>query len=671
MGFMWAEDRQRLAYVKAISDVEKSFEEIFKKKKLGFSRRENQRDFAVDIMNCIKDNQILLVQAGVGLGKSMGYIVPIFCTHKNITKFDKIVISTSSIALQQQLLTDINFVSNLLKVDDLKVEVAKGVNNYVCLKALSDYETKNKSAYLRKKLEELKSDMEQKNSVDKSDLIDVGEKIWKNIQLKNNMSCSNCNYSRLCLYKQHLKDLERANIIVTNHAYFVNAAKSNNDIISNADMYVFDEAHKLEDAIRNVDEGIYMFCKIKDDIFYFYDNCFITDNNTFKTMNSLYGLLKNLFNKIEITSINNFNNNVRDENISITDCDKIPINGTKYRKELEGIIRYLNYLIKKAASNYDVISNSKAKSVLKRLEKYFDIFIDLSMGKNSNNIYWADFFDKDKINLGFVSKNDTMAIEKIFGSNKPVVCTSATLLDENGSYNYFKEWLHLNELSGRTIVDGKVYESPFDYKNNSIFYYDTSVSNPKNYKEYIYDLVDRIKNLITITDGKALVLFTAKSTMKKVYDIISKDYFGYNIMMQGQMDNGILCKRFEQDTNSCLFATGSFWEGIDIKGEALSNVIITRLPFSVVDAITESKASKYSSDEAFRVVYLNDMVQKMAQGCGRLIRNKKDKGIVCCLDSRVLKYLDSIKKCTPYVKYTDNIEDIIKFSNKYIKKLKK
>ena len=146
---------------------------------------------------------------------------------------------------------------------------------------------------------------------------------------------------------------------------------------------------------------------------------------------------------------------------------------------------------------------------------------------------------------------------------------------------------------------------------------------------------------------------------------------GYNLIMQDQCDNSILCKKFETDINSCLFATGSFWEGIDIKGEALSNVIITRLPFPVVDAIMEDKASKFSVNESFRMVYLNDMVKKLAQGCGRLIRNNNDKGIICCLDPRVIKYLDAIKNCTPYVNYTNNIDDIISFSDKYIRKLSK
>ena len=142
--------------------------------------------------------------------------------------------------------------------------------------------------------------------------------------------------------------------------------------------------------------------------------------------------------------------------------------------------------------------------------------------------------------------------------------------------------------------------------------------------------------------------------------------------MQGQygVDNSTLCKEFEKDVHSCLFSTG-LWEGIDVKGESLSNVIITRLPFPVVDAVTEAKACKYSSKDAYEEVYENAMLKKLAQAMGRLIRNKTDVGSICILDSRVVEHFDGIKNCTPYVRFTDNINDIIKFFNKKVNKLVK
>ena len=137
MDFMWSEDKYKLKYERALKDVDSFFYVINEKKELGLTYRENQHKFARDIMDAIKENRILLVQAGVGIGKSMGYLVPIFSSFNNVSNFEKVIISTSSIALQQQLLTDINYVSKLLDVK-LKVEVAKGINNYVCLKRVYD-----------------------------------------------------------------------------------------------------------------------------------------------------------------------------------------------------------------------------------------------------------------------------------------------------------------------------------------------------------------------------------------------------------------------------------------------------------------------------------------------------------------------------------------------------
>ena len=668
--FMWKDDKNNLMYDDASRDVDKFILDISKKRRLGFTYRENQHKFAKDIMNAIRDNKILLVQAGVGIGKSMGYLIPVFSTYKNVNHFNKVIISTSNIALQQQLLTDINYLSRLLHIDDIKVEVAKGVHTYVCLKSLDAQLNSSGDSFAKRKFRELEDDISNKKSVDKSELIDIGDRLWKEVQLKNNLSCSKCHYSRTCLYNLHLKELDRANVVITNHAYFVNAIESDNNVVVNADMYVFDEAHEIENAIRNVSEGEFMLYDFKKSIYYFIDNGFISDKNHLELTKNLINHIGILFNKIMRMTSNNFNNNSLLENIKITDCDKISVDGKEYIKYLDEIIKEYSKLIYKLREEncFDSITYRK---YLKYLIRHHNLFVDLKRGKNSKRIYWADFFRQDRINLGFVSKDSREITDKIFGKNIPIVCTSATMLDANGSYNYFKEGLNLNSLAGRSIIDGNVYESPFDYKKNSWFYYDTSVSNPKDYNNYIFDLVDRIKKLISVTDGRTLVLFTAKSTMKKVYSVIANSDFEYKIMMQGDMDNDLLRKKFQNDIKSCLFATGSFWEGIDIKGDALSNVIITRLPFAVTDAIMENKASKYSYENGFKMVYLNDMVQKMAQGCGRLIRNKNDKGVICCLDSRIVKYLDSIKKCIPYVNYTSDINDIVKFSNKYIKKLEK
>ena len=179
-------------------------------------------------------------------------------------------------------------------------------------------------------------------------------------------------------------------------------------------------------------------------------------------------------------------------------------------------------------------------------------------------------------------------------------------------------------------------------------------------------MVVKITQLIKITNGRTLVLFTSKEDMNYVYQNIDKEQFQFEIMVQGGEDsNSKICTDFKNNVKSCLFATGAFWEGIDIKGRSLSQVIITRLPFAPVDAIMDSKG-KYLEEQN---PYIYDMIQKLAQGTGRLIRGMRDVGIVSCLDSRFKKYSDYIESVLPFENYTDKLENVCEFSNQYITNL--
>lgn len=157
------------------------------------------------------------------------------------------------------------------------------------------------------------------------------------------------------------------------------------------------------------------------------------------------------------------------------------------------------------------------------------------------------------------------------------------------------------------------------------------------------------------------MLFTSKSDMNYVYKKIGNKLDDINIYIQNDGSSQDKVKeQFKNDINSVLFSTGIFWEGIDIKGKALSNLIIARLPFPVVDPIMEYKKSKYKN--GFNKVYIPEMLIKLKQGIGRLIRSETDKGIVCILDSRMdAKYQDVIRQSIPIKNFTTDIEEIKKF----------
>ena len=191
------------------------------------------------------------------------------------------------------------------------------------------------------------------------------------------------------------------------------------------------------------------------------------------------------------------------------------------------------------------------------------------------------------------------------------------------------------------------------------------------------ELVIKITELLKITNGRTLVLFTSKSDMNYVYEHLNESNFDFVILLQGQdKSNHQLYNEFEENHTSCLFSTAA-WEGLDVKGISLSNVIIARLPFATDNAIMQYKQNEDSKrnnkknednndNEDKSSIFLNDMLQKLAQGFGRLIRSHKDWGMVCCLDSRFVKYKEYIQRTLPFVNYTDNIDDVCDFSLKHI-----
>ncbi len=621
--------------------------------------------FAKDVMKAIRDKEILLVQAGVGIGKSMGYLIPIFSSYQNISKFENIVISTSNIGLQQQLLTDIHMISKMLGIK-INAAIAKGVNNYACLAKIDEMvatcDGKDKET-----LKDLRRDINSKSTVDRDELLEVSDRVWKQVQIKNRGACSHCNYSRFCFHKDISKEINQADIVITNHNHFAKSVLDNRDFINNADMIVFDEAHKLEDAIRNINSDIMNLEIIKKTLNYYVNNIFDHKNMQDYIVKTIH-LIENFFSVVRKRGSGYFYNNNEEREIKIIDCDKIPFSVDKTENILKEINKRLDKIINQIKiynRNMRYYSDYKVEN----LEKINYLFRDMLQKNQSDNIYWINFYRTNKIEIGYASRSTVDVTNKIFYRDIPIVCTSGTLLDANSSYEYFKKGLSLDEVSpiDKTIVNGHTYASPYNYDENSLFYYDTEIANPKeNYDTYKVQLVDKVSELMKATNGRCLVLFTSKVSMKYVYEHLDMDQFDFDIMMQGQASNAQICQYFEKNVKSCLFATGAFWEGIDIKGKSLCNVIITRLPFANVDAITKGKAQDFKEKDAFRMVYLNDMIQKIAQGTGRLIRDGRDKGIVCCLDSRLESYINIIKQVTPFTKFTNEINDVYEFSSKNI-----
>ena len=383
------------------------------------------------------------------------------------------------------------------------------------------------------------------------------------------------------------------------------------------------------------------------------------------------GTINSLFRKISTSAKREYNRHAA-ENIDVFDSESSSFKCTPTIKEsIETLIKQLEELEEEAVFNSRYNRNKDFLEQINLLQETKQAFKDMvSSIEKQKNVYWAAFLPgtREHIEIQYVPKNiPEIARNLLKNPNYGKVFTSATLTAE-GNYEYFAKGLGIDNKIGNRITTEDPQRSPFNYDENAMLYCPLDLVTPKSHDHdsYLSSISTRIKELLDVTEGRTLVLFTSKSDMREVYNRIKGENKPYNIYIQEDgKDVEALKQSFKEDTTSCLFATGSFWEGIDIKGESLESVIIPKLPFHVVDPIMDAKAEYYAGGS--NAVYLQDMLIKLKQGAGRLIRSETDKGIVSILDSRIKDYGTVVLETLPFTNVTADLDDVKAFAASVLK----
>ena len=643
---------------KLYAEVDTFFENLHKNENLEY--RTVQHTMALDIIDAIKNKEILLMEAGVGSGKSWGYLVPLLYASKNKEDFKGFLISTSSIALQEQLKTEIEKLSKMLDIN-IPITIAKGRNNFICKKRLEDYIKYHEENEILKRIREKVS----AGFIDKENYQDIPNYIWKRINI-NYVNCNNCIYKNTCGYMLKREKWPKSKYVICNHDLLVESLKrDNNDLIlQDPSILVIDEAHNLEDKMRNSYKN--SISKSKLEALILKIDFMISDDDNLEEYenNPIIETLNRVFRMISTKAKYKYRKNAK-EDIAVFDEETSGFDITlSLKEEIIKLNEKLDNFIYDA-SHYKYLDKRLIGSI-NTLKSYASVFKDL-ISDNPQNIYWVSFLanTKDHINLEYVRKDIHKEAARLLSNNNyGKVFTSATMTTGSSDYSYFVNNLGLDGINGIPIIKEYPGESPFDYENNALLYLSDDCISPKSsdHELYLDTIASKVEELINITEGRSLVLFTSKEDMKKVYRKITINSHNFNIMLQtDDVSADALKERFKDDESSVLFATGSFFEGIDIKGEALVNVIITKLPFPVVDPIIEEKANNFK--DGFNEVYLPEMIIKLKQGTGRLIRSSTDKGVVSILDSRYKDYEEVILESLPFKNVTTNIEEVKDFSS--------
>lgn len=650
-------------------EIEEFFNHIQDSKHLQY--RDGQRSMAYSVVDTIKDKQILLIEAGVGIGKSYAYLIPLIQSIKDDDKFKGFIIATSTIALQEQLIRDVNEVFNLLGIDkdSVNVVLAKGKNNYICRKRLNEFlKTSGNEKYAYILDEVIKND-----TIDRKDFEDISDKMWRNFNVR---TCSTmaCPYYADCKISMNHCSYDNAKIVITNQDLLVQDLKKDNDsrLFKDDRVIVIDEAHNLEEKIRNsyvlaidkkyIESLLYrLYYSVSD-----YDEIFLPPQSVFDSLTEFFTRLrasaKNEIRKVD-ESIDNY-----------YDCNRVKFNcGYKLSEATKRVINSIKSCIDEVKLRTVNSVYSINDKVLNELYSIIDVLNDMLKNDKSNNIYWVDFMDAQGkyLHLTYAPKKiDELSSTLLSKHRAGIILTSATLTIGRDNYDYYSKSVGLDKVVGKNVLKEFSEISPYDYERQALLYCPKDISSPRDKDTYLEDISNRIYELISITGGKSLILFTSKSDMNIVYNNVKSKGVDFPLYIQKEGSNvKALKEKFESDISSCLFATGSFYEGIDVKGSSLSQVIIAKLPFPIVDPVIDYKANEYK--DGFYKVYLPDMITKLKQGTGRAIRSEDDTAIISILDPRIhdynVRYNNMVFDSLPFTNVTDDITEVAKFANKKIK----
>lgn len=656
----------------ALRSVEEGVDTLFAEtaqREYGYELRDGQYAMAMEIAEAVSAEHHLIVEAGVGIGKSFAYLAPLLLYHEKL--HEPVAIATSTIALQEQLADDVQRVAQMLQIKEDAL-IAKGQSHYICRKAFED------AGILDTDLKEKMRETIKEGGAERSDFpFVIPENVWEKVCVSrySKQRCrKTCPYVSGCLYNDLRRKMLSAGFIICNQdlmtAHLMHVSDGTEPLLnSGIKLIVVDEAHNLEEKVRSATTRQYTKNQLMRIIngaaaeaerhrdFY--------SGSVGKEVARARTIAGKLFNNLTAQRLKQqkrMAGRPGDSERFFIDDD----NGAfSLIRELANSINELNFDIEISVS----FDSSQRKSVdrmdLEELAKRFSELND----DFSNYILWIENTEKG-IAFSFCPKGTDGLINRLFFQMEHrTILTSATLTGRSGG-TLEEQYAYLIKNTGypcsETAELSEPKESPFNYDSHAMIYYCGDLPHPVRKREKFIEMgTKRLIELLEISNGRALVLFTAKSDMQDVAALLNKEKLPYRIIVQekGASQEKTL-EQFREDTDSVLLGTGAYWEGINVEGVSLSHVVIFRLPFPVPDPIMEYKKSV--SDDYMKEVLVPEMIIKLKQGIGRLIRSEKDTGIVSILDGRLGNssgawYKNTVWDALPIKNRTEDMAEIKRF----------
>ncbi|MHB9038670.1 MAG: ATP-dependent DNA helicase [Armatimonadota bacterium] len=622
----------------------------------GYEYREEQLDMASAVADALLNKGHLIVEAGTGVGKTVGYLMPavIFASGGK-----PVVISTHTINLQGQLVNkDIPLMQQVMTDHPFTAVLMKGRSNFLCLQEL-EHASHSVIYHGDPVFEQLKKWAAETETGDVGEL-DFAFTDWSEVCC-NQDTCRHqeCPYNlEKCFYYKMRRAAEMADIIIANHALFfsdlgLRLTDPKSGILPDYGAVIFDEAHHMEDVASDIFGIEFSNYRIPQ---------LISRIRKRREIDIAPGELEYIL-SLNASLFDSFNN-VRKSEFFFDEM----YGSVEKRSIDESVNQLITHLdgLNTALLSQDTQDNPELKDRLdgyrKMLARMRGELSDLFFADQPNYYKWCEKptggkFVSCYLHLSPVNVADILH-DSLWGNPESVIATSATL-SNSGTFCYLKKRL------GTPDCNELILGSPFDFERQALLYVPDDLAFPSNEPEYAESVSEKIRQLLIASNGRAFMLFTSYRMLNEVFNRLI-DRVPFRLLKQGDMSNERLTKEFRENNDTCLMGVHSFWEGVDVKGERLSCVIIDKLPFAVPDTPTNKARCEQIEREGgnwFTEYAVPQAQIRLKQGFGRLIRTKTDHGVVAILDSRIHKkfYGKEFLRYLPHCKGTKKLERVKEF----------
>jgi ATP-dependent DNA helicase DinG len=593
-----------------------------------YEPRASQLDMAAQVADALSTRRPLIVEAGTGTGKTLAYLVPAILSGM------KVVISTGTKNLQEQIFKkDVPLLAAELPVS-FSAACMKGISNYLCRRRFGEYAASEATlGSIDSLLDVLRAWEEKTDSGDRAELPQLSDDapIWREVSATAETRLGvRCPHYEDCFVTRARRRAQAADLVIVNHhLFFADLALRTNwpqaQLLPAYEAVIFDEAHQLEDVVTDYfgtgvstlrllslvrDIGRAVARNVAP------EKLQATAEHVQKRSDAMFDALKARLRGVERTAIGGEHWKGEPEKASHALDDAL--------EELEGALG--------ASDGRALADGGEEIPALQRrahaIRGDLALIVDGAQKWDSKHVFWAE--QRGRSLFLHASPIDVSAIvrEKVLGTVDAAIFTSATLAT-GGSFEFLRARLGLESAMEARLA------SPFDYRAQAILYLPKDLPEPGD-DAFAEAAAERMRALVEITDGRAFLLFTSHRQMQRVHALLAPK-LKQRVLLQGDMPKHLLVEEFKRDGGAVLFATASFWEGVDVIGDALSLVVIDKLPFAPPDdplVAARARRLEEQGTDPFGAYHLPRAALQLAQGFGRLIRHRGDRGIVALLDRR-------------------------------------